>query len=82
MTELKKQEQNGGTTSFYAERLGFVRAPVPFETDIPAQMIMFEELDSFQLDATRSVVGPAPSVPLPVFFELASLNGGEEARER
>ena len=82
VTELKNQIQSGETTSFYAERLGFVRAPVPYETDVPAQMLMFDELDSFQLDATRSVVGPAPSVPLPVFFELASLGNGEESRER
>ena len=81
VTELKKQGQSSGTTSFYAERLGFVRAPVPYETDVPALMLMFDELDSFQLDATRSVVGPAPSVPLPVFFELAALSGGEEAQE-
>ena len=82
VAELKKQSDLNATTSFYAERLGFVRAPVPYETDTPVQMLMFDELDSFQLDATHSVVGPAPSVPLPVFFELATLSGGEETQER
>ena len=59
---------------FYAEQFGFVRAPVPYETDIPKDMLMTNRLQNFQLEATRSVVGPAPSVSLPAFYELTMGN--------
>ncbi len=56
----------------YAERLGFLRAPVSYETDTPWGLLMTSRLEEFQLEATRSVVGPSPSVPLPLFYELAN----------
>jgi len=75
---LKSWVRKDRLIPYYAERFGFVRAPVPYETDSPRRMLMMDELNSFQLDATRSVVGPAPTAPLPMFFELAAMAGSEQ----
>ncbi len=62
----------------YAERFGFLRAPVLYETDTPRGLLMTSKLEEFQLEATRSVVGPSPSVPLPLFYELATACRSQE----
>ena len=75
---LRKWKKKNALIPFYAERLGFLRAPLPYETDVPEDMLVMNKLENFQLDATRSVVGPSPSVPLPAFYELAAGDDGEE----
>ncbi len=65
----------------YAERFGFLRAPVSYETDTPGGLLMTSRLEEFQLEATRSVVGPSPSVPLPLFYELANTCRSDEIEE-
>lgn len=55
---------------YYAERFGFLRAPVFYETDKPENLLVTHKLESFQLEATRSVVGPSPMVSMPAIYEI------------
>ncbi len=70
--EFCRSEQVSPLVPGYAERFGFLRAPVSYETDTPWGLLMTSRLEEFQLEATRSVVGPSPTVPLPLFYELAN----------
>lgn len=65
--ELKECKEKDLLIPYYAGRLGFVRAPLLHDTDMLTYINIIDKLDSFQLDATRSVVGPAVSVPMPDF---------------
>lgn len=76
---LRKWKGKNTLIPFYAEHLGFLRAPLLYETDVPKDMLVMNKLENFQLDVTRSVVGPSPSVPLPVFYELTAGDDGGEA---
>ena len=75
---LQKWKKGSALVPFYAERFGFLRAPLPYETDIPEDMLVVNKLENFQLDETRSVIGPSPSIPLPAFYELTIGDDGEE----
>ncbi|MDY3869464.1 MAG: hypothetical protein SOZ52_08840 [Pyramidobacter sp.] len=67
---LKEWKSRDPFIPFYAEKLGFIRAPLSYETDVPRDLVMTSELQNFQLEATRLVVGPSPSVALPLFYEM------------
>ena len=54
---------------FYAEQLGYLHAPVAYETDPPMKLLTMQHLEDFQLDATRAVLGPSPSIPLPELYQ-------------
>lgn len=77
LKEFRAYRKDGALVPYYAERFGFLRAPVPYETDVLQSLLVMNKLDDFQLEATRSVVGPPPSVPLPLFYEL-SIDGADE----
>lgn len=57
---------------YYADCFGFVKAPLEYETDDPDQILMLETLMNFQLDETRAILGPSPSVELPALYELSA----------
>ena len=48
--------------AFYAEKFGYRRATIPFETDDMTQMAITQTLFDFEMEETRQVVGPAPEI--------------------
>ena len=59
---------DGGSCSFFAEKFGYRRFSIPFETDDVTNLSILKLLYDFEFDATRKVVGPPPEVPLPDLF--------------
>lgn len=70
---MARRKDRDSSLSYFAEKLGFLRAPVPYETDRPGDLSVTEKLQSFQLAATREVLGPSPSVPMPAIFDMAQI---------
>jgi hypothetical protein len=50
--------------SFYAERFGYRRFSIPYETDDVQQLAISQLLHDFEFEETRSIVGPRPEIPL------------------
>ena len=71
LDEFMKSSSRNELLPYYAERFGFLRAPVFYETDKPEKLLVAHKLESFQLDATRSVVGPSPMVSMPALYEIS-----------
>ncbi|MEG1642341.1 MAG: hypothetical protein RR272_04430 [Synergistaceae bacterium] len=51
--------------SFFAEKFGYRRFSISYETDDIMSMRISQALFDFELDSTREVVGPAPELLLP-----------------
>lgn len=51
--------------SFFAEKFGYRRFSISYETDNLIQMQITQALFDFELEATKEVLGPAPELPLP-----------------
>ena len=66
----KKAEANGGL-SFFAEKFGYRRFFVPYETDDPLQLRISQLLYEMEFAETRQMVGPSPEVPFPPFLGVA-----------
>lgn len=66
--ELKGNKEKNSLIPFYAGRFGFVREPILGDMDKPAHKNIIDKLDSFQLEVTRLVVGPAVSAPMPALY--------------
>jgi len=52
--------------SFFAEKFGYRRFSISYETDNLTQMRITQALFDFELDATKEVIGPAPELKLPI----------------
>ncbi len=65
----KKDDQS--LIAYYAEKLGYLRGPVPYETDNPRGLSVTAELLSLQLEATWEVLGPSPVTALPVLSDFS-----------
>lgn len=52
--------------SFFAEKFGYRRFSISYETDNLTQMRITQALFDFELDATKEVLGPAPELALPL----------------
>jgi hypothetical protein len=52
--------------SFYAERFGYRRFSIPYETDDVQQLAISQLLHDFEFEETRTIVGPRPEIPLSV----------------
>lgn len=65
---MSAASSDGGTSSFFAERFGYRRFSIPFETDDITNLSILKLLYDFEFEATRSVVGPPPEVRLPGIF--------------
>lgn len=59
---------DGGSCSFFAEKFGYRRFSIPFETDDVTNLAISRLLFDFELEATRALVGPPPEVSLPDLF--------------
>lgn len=53
--------------SFFAEKFGYRRFSISYETDNLIQMQITQMLFDFELEATKEVIGPAPELQLPFF---------------
>lgn len=51
--------------SFFAEKFGYRRFSISYETDNLMQMQITQALFNFELEATKELLGPAPELPLP-----------------
>ena len=50
--------------AFYAERFGYRRFSIPYETDDVQQLAIAQMLHDFEFEETRTIVGPKPEIPL------------------
>lgn len=58
--------QTGNAVSFFAEKFGYRRFSISYETEDLTQLRISQMLFDFELDETRELVGPAPELKLPV----------------
>jgi len=63
---------HGSNISFFAERFGYRRFSISYETDNLMQMQITQALFDFELEATKEVLGPAPELRLPLLPGLGS----------
>lgn len=52
--------------SFFAEKFGYRRFSISYETDNLTQMRVTQALFDFELDATKELLGPTPEMKLPM----------------
>ena len=63
---LKQSEEvKNSNLAFYAEKFGYRRFTIPYETDNVIQMEISQLLFEFELEETLEIVGPSPEVSLP-----------------
>ena len=63
---LKQSEEvQNSNLAFYAEKFGYRRFTIPYETDNVIQMEISQLLFEFELEETLEIVGPSPEVFLP-----------------
>ncbi|HCL79648.1 MAG TPA: hypothetical protein DIC53_06750 [Synergistaceae bacterium] len=56
--------------SYFAERFGYRRCSIPYETDDPVGLEISKLLYEMEFRETRRAVGPSPEVPFPPFVGL------------
>lgn len=71
MDVLQKSFRAGAGTEnssmpFFAEKFGYRRFSISYETDNLTQMQITQALFDFELDATKELLGPAPEMRLPL----------------
>ena len=52
--------------SFFAEKFGYRRFSISYETDNLTQMRITQALFDIELDATKDVLGPVPELKIPL----------------
>ncbi len=57
----------GSSVAYFAEKFGYRRFCIPFETDDVTQMGISQLLFDLQLPETHTILGPEPEIALPVF---------------
>jgi hypothetical protein len=74
---------SGGRSSisFFAERFGYRRGSIPFETDDVLGLSISRLLFEFELPETRALVGPPPERPIPGLVGLSVDISGDSSRE-
>ncbi len=64
---LEKAAGRANHTSYFAERFGYRRFAVPYDTDDLTDLQIARVLFDLELDETHEVVGPVPELGLPDF---------------
>ena len=59
--------------AFFAEKFGYRRCAIPYETDKTTQMDITQLLFDMEFDATREIMGPSPEVKLPEFMKKSDI---------
>lgn len=67
----KKPPQRGNALPFFAERFGYRRFCMPYETDDPLQLRISQLLYEMEFEETRQMVGPSPELPFPPFLGIS-----------
>ena len=57
--------KNKSNISFFAEKFGYRRFSISYETDDVTNMRITQALFDIELDQTREVIGPTPELKLP-----------------
>ena len=58
--------------AFFAEKFGYRRFSISYETDRMTQMGITQLLYDMEFDATREILGPAPEMKLPEFMTIGN----------
>lgn len=61
----QSKEVRNSNLAFYAEKFGYRRFSIPYETDNVTQMEISQLLFEFEMEETLKIVGPLPEVSLP-----------------
>lgn len=62
---MRKAGDEKSSRGFFAEKFGYRRFGIPFETDNVIHLAISDALYNFELEETREILGPAPEVPFP-----------------
>lgn len=65
---LQKAAGKNTFSAFFAERFGYRRGAISYETDDVTQLAISQLLFDFELEETRKIVGPLPQVALEGLF--------------
>jgi hypothetical protein len=60
-------ERAGGNVPYFAEKFGYRRCAIPYETDDVTDLMITGMLMSFEFDEIREIVGPIPEVSIDNF---------------
>ncbi len=71
LAEPKGASEQDAALSFFAERFGYRRFSMLYETDDPLQLRISQLLYEMEFSETRQMVGPSPEVPFPPFLGVA-----------
>lgn len=75
LKEARKYKIEGGL-SYFAEKFGYSRFFISWETDDPVKLKMSRLLSEFEFGETRQITGPSPEISFPPF--LGVVMGGFE----
>lgn len=64
---LQKAAGRKGNTAYFAERFGYRRFSVPYDTDDLMDLQIARVLFDLELEETREIVGPVPEMGMPDF---------------
>ncbi|HAF50313.1 MAG: hypothetical protein XD68_0873 [Synergistales bacterium 54_24] len=64
-TLLEARKGDRGVLTYYAEKFGYRRFSIPYETENVTQMFISQILFDFEFEETRRVVGPSPELSFP-----------------
>ena len=78
LSDTGSAKEQDARLSFFAERFGYRRFSMLYETDDPLQMRISQLLYEMEFSETRQMVGPSPELPFPPFLGVA-LSGWPES---
>ena len=67
---LEKSASSHANMPFFAEKFGYRRFFIPYETDNPVDLEISRLLYEMEFEETRKWVGPSPEVSFPPFLTL------------
>lgn len=70
-SDRQQGRRKDSALSFFAERFGYRRFCMPYETDDPLQLRISQLLYEMEFAETRQMVGPSPELPFPPFFGIS-----------
>lgn len=65
-----KLDVNSQQNAFFAEKFGYRRFAISYETEDMTKMNITQLLLDMELDATREIVGPLPELKIPAFMNV------------
>lgn len=68
---LARRASTQASLPFFAERFGYRRFFIPYETDNPVNLEISRLLHEMEFEETRKLVGPSPEVSFPPFLGIS-----------